>query len=144
MYSDCKLSLSLLQAATCLSPSPQPSSQCSGSRSPDAVVPSQEGGCCVRDHVSWHFVCSLALQSLESTSPDACSRARLLPAVTIRGHGSNVGIRKMMVSYSYVHPWCPKHDSTNPDGERELAGVGYSCKSRRRQKSEMTWQRRGG
>lgn len=89
----------------------------------------------------WRIICegSLALQSFESTSPDVCSR--LLPAVTIRGHVSNVAVLKTMAPCIFgVHLWCPKRDSANSDGERELAGVGCSCKSRR-QKS-LKWHGR--
>lgn len=58
----------------------------------------------MRAHAPSHVICSVALQRLATTGPDAYTRLRFLPAVAIRRHGSSEAVLEMMVSYTlYLH-----------------------------------------
>lgn len=71
-------------------------------------------------------------------TPDLGS-CQLLP---LEGMVAMSNVLKMMVSYTlYLHLWCPKRASMNPDGERELAGLGCSCGSKGRQQ-RLKWHGR--
>ena len=102
----------------------------------------QADGCCVWPHAPWCLACTVALQRLGITIPDAYTRPRFLPAVTNRRHGSSEAVVKMTVSYTLcLHLWCLENASMNPDGERELAEVRCSCRSKRRQQ-RLKWHGR--